>query len=102
MNLQKKDWEASKRNELIGLLSEHYFCFEEVNIAHPVFGTPLRVDIVAIPKAAEFSNRAFAFEVKVPSFSWEHKDWVSTLKQASDYVWARYRIRRTVPSMAGG
>lgn len=82
------DIESQNRNELMNILAESFTCYQEVQLRHRYFAeTKIRADVVAISKDSRHPV-ALAFEVKVPSGSWEFKNWSAAFKQASDYVFA--------------
>lgn len=84
------DIEKPVRIELMNALSEHYICFEEVNLFHALLPKHIiRADVVAFPRGGQLSGCGIAFETKLPKLSIGGANIAETIKQASDYVYAR-------------
>jgi len=82
-----KDWlhpasEAERLDELIDFLRDDFRVYREVRIAHHEWNG--RVDVLAVPKCADFASVVLAFEVKPDRFDVER-----ALKQSADYVGGR-------------
>lgn len=82
------DLEAEVRRQLMSYLEPEFVCSEEISLRCETGGYRVRADVVAIPRSEEFQGITLAFEVKFPKANWELKNWISALKQASDYVGA--------------
>jgi len=84
------DVEKKHRAELIRALDSHFVCFEEVKLRHALMTKHcIRADVIAIPTDQKFWGFAIAFEVKEPTSKYRNAaDWIQTLRQASDYVYA--------------
>ena len=85
------DIEREARQQLMRLLSNDFFCSEEVNLRPLSFPkVRIRADVVAIPLDPKFYDMPIAFEVKQPSAGREnhYAEWAPAIKQAADYVYA--------------
>lgn len=82
------DIEKPNELRLKNALATHFDCYEECTLRHPHFDDEvIRADLVAVGDY-EGAEIVFAFEVKLPTEKWELKNWLATIKQATDYVHA--------------
>jgi hypothetical protein len=83
------DVEIEKRKELIGYISNSFYCYEEVTLLHSVFTKrKVRCDVLAIPKDSRYAGLTFAFEVKLDVVDRPDEDWRKAIHQAMDYIYA--------------
>lgn len=97
------DIEKARRAELIDALGDHFICFEEVKLRHALMSKHcVRADVVAIPIEETFWGFAIAFEVKEPSYKRRNAaQWIQSLRQASDYVYASIEPEKRNDNLAG-
>jgi hypothetical protein len=83
------DIEKPVRIELMNALSEHFICFEEVNLFHALLPKQIiRADVVAFPRGDQLAGCGIAFETKLPTAEIDSANFAEVIKQSSDYVYA--------------
>jgi hypothetical protein len=96
------DVEKNRRSELVDALRDHFICYEEVSLRHPLLTKYcVRADVVAIPTDRSFWNFPIAFEVKEPN----SKDrsaaaWLQAFSQAADYVYGAIEARERADNLS--
>ena len=80
------DIEREDRSRWIDILSQDFYCFEEINVRDAIFDQELRADIVCVPKKG--CQFAIVIEVKKPTFKWELSDWIDVLRQSASYCFS--------------
>ncbi len=78
------DIEKRRREELVSLLSDSFFCIEECRVTLVGFCEDLRIDVAAFSKS-KAEPWVLAFEVKEPTRKWELKNWLNLIRQAGNY-----------------